>query len=84
MQLATIIDLLVLIAIIGRAVAGFRTGLLAGARWIVREIQSRAAEAEHAAAEAHRRASEAAMGPKDLGSLEWDAEASVYRPVRRG
>lgn len=52
-------------------------GLLAGARWIVREIQSRAAEA-------HRRASEAAMGPKDLGSLEWDAEASVYRPVRRG
>lgn len=31
MQLATIIDLLVLIAIIGRAVAGFRTGLLAGA-----------------------------------------------------
>ena len=59
-------------------------GLLAGARWIVREIQSRAAEAEHAAAEAHRRASEAAMGPKDLGSLEWDAEASVYRPVRRG
>lgn len=30
MQIATVIDLLVLLAIIGRGVAGFRTGLLAG------------------------------------------------------
>lgn len=58
-------------------------GLLAGARWIAREMQARAAEAERATAEAHRRAADAARGPKDLGALEWDAEAHVYRP-RRG
>lgn len=58
-------------------------GLLAAARWLAREAQSRAAEAEQAAADAQRRAAEA-LGPKDLGALEWDAEASVYRPVRRG
>ncbi len=57
-------------------------GLLAGARWLAREMQARAAEAELAAAEAQRRAADA-IGPKDLGALEWDAEASVYRPVRR-
>lgn len=58
-------------------------GLLAGARWLAREMQTRAAEAERAAAEARRGAAEHAQGPKDLGTLEWDADARVYRP-RRG
>lgn len=59
-------------------------GLLAGARWLAREMHTRAAEAERATAEAQRSAAEASRGPKDLGALEWDAEASVYRPVQRG
>lgn len=58
-------------------------GLLAAARWLAREAQSRAAEAEQATADAQRRAAETS-GPKDLGALEWDAEASVYKPARRG
>lgn len=56
--------------------------VLAGARWLAREMQARAAEAERAAADAQRRAGEASRTPRDLGSLEWDADARVYRPGR--
>jgi len=51
-------------------------GLYAGYRWITREVRRAVATDESA----HARATHV---PRDLGTLEWDAEAGVYRPVKR-
>lgn len=60
-------------------------GLYAGAKWVSKELQNAAQEAERVAEEARARAAAAARSaPKDLGALEWDATAGVYRPARRG
>jgi hypothetical protein len=54
-------------------------GIAAGVKWIAREV-ARAAEV---AREEMARGPELKSVPKDLGTLEWDAEAGVYRPARR-
>ena len=57
-------------------------GLYAGCRWLVRELRH-ALEAAQPARDDLSRAATETIGPKDLGRLEWDAEAGVYRPARR-
>lgn len=57
-------------------------GVAAGVKWIAREV-ARAAEIARQAHEQMTRPSELQTVPKDLGTLEWDAEAGVYRPARR-
>ncbi len=66
--------------LIALAVVG--AGLYAGYRWASREFAKAAAEAERVKEEMQRKAAGATAGPKDLGRLEWDAEAGVYRPRR--
>jgi hypothetical protein len=51
-------------------------GLYAGYRLIAREVRRAVAAAEA------ELASRKGM-PRDLGTLEWDAEARVYRPTKR-
>jgi len=60
------------------ALAG--AGLYAGYRWLSREMQRGAAEAMRAHEEIARRAADATGRPRDLGTLEWDEAAGVYRP----
>lgn len=55
-------------------------GLYAGYRWVSREINKAAEAAERVRAEMKTRAAERTGGPKDLGRLEWDDAAKVYRP----
>jgi len=50
-------------------------GLVAGYKWLSKKVT------EHI--DALEAQAEAARGPKELGQLEWDAEAQVYRPARR-
>lgn len=58
-------------------------GVYAGYRWVSREVRRALA----AAADAHdglkTEAAKAAGIPKDLGPLEWDEKAGVYRPSRQ-
>ncbi len=61
------------------AVAG--AGLLAGYKWVSRKVAKHLEAAEQMRAEAARAAAEA--GVKEMGALEWDAEAEAYRPARR-
>jgi hypothetical protein len=58
------------------ALALVGAGLYAGYKWL-------SGKARRAVAEAERRAAEAAGAPRDLGVLEWDAAAGVYRPRNR-
>ncbi|MFA6139794.1 MAG: hypothetical protein WC684_03645 [Hyphomicrobium sp.] len=53
-------------------------GIGAGMKWLAREM-SRAADAARMAHEQMTRANPL-DAPKDLGKLEWDADAGVYRP----
>lgn len=55
-------------------------GVFAGARWLAQVLAWQAAEAQRVAEELQRRA---AAPPKDLGALEYDAAAQVYRPKTR-
>jgi hypothetical protein len=57
-------------------------GLFAGMKWLAKEM-ARAAAAARAAHEQMTRNSPLQSVPKDLGSLEWDADAGVYRPSSR-
>lgn len=50
-------------------------GVVAGLRWLSRELLRKTEEAAHVADGARR-----GNLPKDLGPLEYDAEAEVYRP----
>jgi hypothetical protein len=63
------------------ALAG--AGLYAGFKWIARGVHRAVEAAERTHEELGRRTGSSAMAPKDLGALEWDAEAGVYRPTRR-
>jgi hypothetical protein len=65
---------LVAVAIAGAAV-------YAGLKWFARTLERHALEARRQADEMQRRTTEAARVPKDLGALEYDAEAQVYRPA---
>jgi hypothetical protein len=58
-------------------------GLYAGYRWLAREVRRAAEAARLEEAEVERRAAAAARVPRNLGRLEWDDEARVYRPSRR-
>lgn len=53
--------------VLALVVAG--AGLYAGYRWVSRMI-----------AKGEQRAREGRVSPKDLGTLEYDAKAGVYRP----
>lgn len=59
--------------------AGIGAAIYAGYRWLSREIMKRAAEVQREARQRQQRTAEA---PKDLGALEWDDRAGVYRPQR--
>ena len=56
-------------------------GIAAGVKWIAREL-TRAADTARMAHEEMTRRGPLTAAPKDLGALEWDAEAGVYRPSR--
>ena len=60
-------------------------GLYAGYKWISREV-ARATAAADRANEAVRRAAQSggSASPKDLGELEWDDKAGLYRPKAGG
>lgn len=68
--------------VIALMVAG--AGIYSAAKWLSKEL-SRHAEAARRQAEAMAKAAEAAAAgsPKDLGTLEYDADTQVYRPVAR-
>lgn len=52
-------------------------GLMAGYKWISRELQRQSDGVDKARAEADTHAS---VGPRDLGALEWDEASGVYKP----
>jgi hypothetical protein len=54
-------------------------GVAAGMKWLAREM-SRASEAAREAAERMTHNRPLRSLPKDLGYLDWDADAGVYRP----
>lgn len=58
-------------------------GLYAGYRWVSREIRRALAAASEAQEELRNQATKVSGVPKDLGALEWDEEAGVYRPSKR-
>jgi hypothetical protein len=57
-------------------------GIAAGVKWISREL-TRASQAARMAHEQMKSRGPLSASPKDLGQLEWDAEAGVYRPAHR-
>lgn len=57
-------------------------GVAAGMKWLAKEM-SRASEAAREAAERMTHNTSLKSMPKDLGYLEWDADAGVYRPSKR-
>lgn len=59
-------------------------GIAAGLKWLTKELTRAGEQTRLATEELKRRGAAAAMRtPKDLGALEWDAEAGVYRPSAR-
>ncbi len=58
------------------AIAG--AGLIVGYKWLSRKAAERAV-----AARLRAEAKEAAEHPKEMGQLEWDSDAGVYKPVQR-
>jgi hypothetical protein len=61
------------------AVVLIGAGIAAGVKWIAKEM-SRAADTARMAHDQMTRPSSLKAAPKDLGELEWDADAGVYRP----
>lgn len=55
-------------------------GVYAGARWLARTVAQQAHEASRMAEDLHRRATQTARPPRDLGALEYDAADRVYKP----
>lgn len=60
-------------------------GIAAGLKWLAKELtragdQTRLAAEDLKRARATASATASGRGPKDLGALEWDAKAGVYRP----
>lgn len=60
------------------ALAVMSAGVYAGYRWVSKQVRLMTEEAERRAQEAAARAE-----PQDLGELEWDGDAGVYRPRNR-
>lgn len=56
-------------------------GIAAGVKWIAREV-ARAAQGARVG-QAGPTPQPVTSAPKDLGKLEWDAQAGVYRPSRK-
>ena len=63
------------------ALALLGAGVAAGYRWVARQMENARAAFDHKQ-EAERRSADDGQ-PKDLGELEWDAAAQVYRPRPR-
>lgn len=57
-------------------------GIAAGIKWLAREV-ARAAKSARVASEDLKRRKPARVKPTDLGALEYDAKAGVYRPARK-
>ena len=57
-------------------------GVAAGMKWLAKEM-ARASQAARDAAERMTHNTPLKSMPKDLGYLEWDADAGVYRPRNR-
>jgi hypothetical protein len=55
-------------------------GIAAGVKWLAKEMTRAAEAARLAQDELGRRRERVTAAPKDLGTLEWDAKAGVYRP----
>ena len=53
-------------------------GLVAGYKWVAKEVHKHAEALERARAEAEAR--QAAAAPRDQGALIWDAGAGEFRP----
>jgi hypothetical protein len=70
-----VVQQLVILAVVG-------AGLYAGYRWLMRSAREVAAEVRRTEDELIRRATGAAI-EKDMGRLEYDPVAGVYRPARR-
>ncbi len=58
-------------------------GIAAGVKWIAKEMARAADAARVAHDDLTRRRDPIDSTPKDLGTLEWDAKAGVYRPSSR-
>jgi len=58
-------------------------GLYAGYRWLSREVRRAIAAASDDHEDLKTEAAKRSGVPKDLGPLEWDEKAGVYRPTRR-
>jgi len=54
-------------------------GVAAGLTWAAKELR-RASHNPRLARQKPRRRPHVTTSPKDLGALEWDAKAGVYRP----
>lgn len=67
--------------VIGAALVA--AGVYAGARWLMRTLAHQAEEAARMAEQLHRRATNSAHAPKNLGALEYDPSTQVYRPKSR-
>jgi len=63
-------------------------GLAAGYRWLARQAEGVAGDLKKAEEALRRRTSGAPLAEgesaRDLGTLEWDEQAGVYRPGRSG
>lgn len=57
-------------------------GLYAGYRWISREIGRALSAAREGQEELRNPVLNVRPAPKDLGNLEWDEAAGVYRPSK--
>ena len=62
------------------ALALVGAGLFAGYRWMSRLTSEARDNLRKAEAEARRRNGGTGDEPRDLGALEWDSTAEVYRP----
>lgn len=58
-------------------------GLYSGYKWLSGQIEKHAADAGRMRDDIRRRASAASVAPRDLGRLEWDERAGVYKPAAR-
>lgn len=58
-------------------------GLYAGYRWVSREIGRALAASNEAQDELRGQSVNLSHAPRDLGPLEWDEAAGVYRPSKQ-
>lgn len=61
-------------------ILGVGAGLVAGYKWLSREVQRQQEMLRRRAEE--QRTEEAGGAARDLGELEWDETAGAYRPKR--